>query len=183
MLIAIAAITVFMGMQWQHMRFTYTEANLLPDDHEINVEYQGFLEQFGEEGNLIVLGVKDTAIFSPGVFDAWNTLNLKIEAFEEVDLTLSVGNLQKLQKEKKAERFELVPFIQDSLLNQEKLDRYAYELYHKLPFYDGLIYSPSKESIRSAVYLDKEIVNTAARRDFIIEELIPLIEEAVDAVR
>ena len=39
------------------MRFTYTEANLLPDDHPINLKYNDFLEIFGEEGNLIVLGV------------------------------------------------------------------------------------------------------------------------------
>ena len=34
------------------MRFTYTEANLLPDDHEVNITYNNFLKIFGEEGNL-----------------------------------------------------------------------------------------------------------------------------------
>ncbi len=176
LLIAIAGITVFMGMQWQHMRFTYTEANMLPDDHEINLEYNRFLEQFGEEGNLIVLGVKDTSFFTPEIFEAWNRLNTDIKTFKEVDLTLSIGDLQKLQKRTDTASFEMVPFIQDSILDADKLDRYAYELYYKLPFYEGLVYSPDKTSIRSAVYLNKDIVNTAARRDFIIEELIPLIE-------
>lgn len=176
LLIAIAAITVFMGLQWKHMRFTYTEANLLPDDHEINVEYNRFLNEFGEEGNLIVLGVKDTTFFTPEVFQAWNGLNEKIRAFDEVDLTLSIGDLQKLQKRQDTAAFEMVPFIQDSLPDKEKLDRYAYELHYKLPFYEGLVYSPDKKSIRTAVYLNKEIVNTAARRDFIVNDLIPLIE-------
>ncbi len=57
-LIVIAGITVLLAFQWKNMRFTYTEANLLPDDHPINLEYDQFLKHFGEEGNLVVMGVK-----------------------------------------------------------------------------------------------------------------------------
>ena len=64
-LILVAAFTVFLGFQWQHMRFTYTEANLLPDDHEVNLEYNTFLDKFGEEGNLIVLGLSLIHISEP----------------------------------------------------------------------------------------------------------------------
>ncbi|HBY67708.1 MAG TPA: transporter, partial [Flavobacteriaceae bacterium] len=74
-LIAIACATVFFALQWKNMRFTYTEANLLPDDHEINLEYQNFLSKFGEEGNLIVLGVKDSTLFTPSNFNAWTQLS------------------------------------------------------------------------------------------------------------
>ena len=45
-LIGIAIITVFFGLQWKNMRFTYTEANLLPDDNEINLAYTEFLTHF-----------------------------------------------------------------------------------------------------------------------------------------
>ena len=54
-LLLIIAMTVFLGMQWKNMRFSYTEANLLPDSHPVNVEYNKFLDIFGEEGNLIIL--------------------------------------------------------------------------------------------------------------------------------
>ena len=73
-LLVIIATTVFLGMQWKHMRFTYTEANMLPDDHEVNLTYNNFLEVFGEEGNLIVLGVKDSSVFTVNQFNAWNNL-------------------------------------------------------------------------------------------------------------
>ncbi|MGB1313558.1 MAG: RND family transporter, partial [Bizionia paragorgiae] len=59
-LITVVLITILFSTQWKYMRFTYTEANLLPDDHEVNIEYNKFLNIFGEEGNLIVLGVKDS---------------------------------------------------------------------------------------------------------------------------
>jgi len=176
-IIAVAAMTVFMAMQWKHMRFTYTEANLLPDDHEFNEEYVQFLDIFGEEGNLIVLGVKDSSLFQPEIFNAWSQLSNKIGTYDEVDITFSIGDLKKLQKREDSAAFDLVPFIQDSVLDQKKLDRYKYELFNKLPFYEGLVYSANKQSVRTAIYLNKEIVNTAVRRDFIVNDLIPLIED------
>ena len=86
------------------MRFTYTEANLLPDDHEINVQYKDFLDQFGEEGNLIVLGVKDSTLFSPEKFKAWNQLSTDFSNAAEVEFTLSIGDLKKLEKNYKSGR-------------------------------------------------------------------------------
>ena len=174
-LIVIAGITVALGMQWKHMRFTYTEANLLPDDHEINLDYKAFLDQFGEEGNLIVLGVKDSTLFTPEKFSAWNRLSRDLREAEEVELTLAIGDLQKLTKRKDVEGFQMVPFIQDSVFTSQKIEAYKYELFSKLPFYNGLVYSPDKKSIRTAIYLNKDIVNSPARRDFIVEVLIPRI--------
>jgi len=176
-LIVIAGLTVLLALQWKNMRFTYTEANLLPDDHPINLEYDQFLSHFGEEGNLIVMGVKDSSIFTPEKFKAWNQLSKDISEYNEVELTLSVGNLQKLEKKTDTTGFELVPFIKDSIFTDENLAEYKDELFNKLPFYDGLIYSPDKQSIRSAIYLKKDIVNTAARKDFVIDDLIPIIKK------
>jgi predicted RND superfamily exporter protein len=93
-----------------------------------------------------------------------------------VELTLSVGNLQKLEKKTDTTGFALVPFMKDSVFTDAKLATYKDELFNRLPFYDGLIYSPDKQSIRSAIYMKKDIVNTPARKDFVINDLIPLIK-------
>jgi predicted RND superfamily exporter protein len=179
-LVAIAIITVLLSLQWKHMRFTYTEANLLPDDHEVNLEYNKFLTEFGEEGNLIVLGVKDSLLFTPENFTAWNKLSETLKTAPEVELTLSVGDLKKLEKRTDTLGFHLVPFIRDSVLTTANIPKYTDELFYKLPFYEGLIYSRSKKSVRTAIYLDKKIVNTAARKDFIDQYLIPHIEKFED---
>ena len=70
-----------------------------------------------------------------------------------------------------------MPFIKDSVFTDSNLAQYKDELFNKLPFYDGLIYSPDKQSIRSAIYLKKDIVNTAARKDFVMQDLIPIIKK------
>ena len=64
LLVLLVLFTIFMGFQWQNMRFTFTEANLLPDNHHVNKDYQSFLDKFGEEGNLVVIGFKDDQFFT-----------------------------------------------------------------------------------------------------------------------
>ena len=157
------------------MRFTYTEANMLPDDHQVNTAYNTFLDTFGEEGNLIIYGVKDSLLFSPSNFSAWNLLSKELGQAPEVDLTLSIGDLQKLKKRTDSIGFEMVPLVRDSILSEKQLKKLQYELFEKLPFYNGLVYSPDKKSVRTAVYLKKDIVNTPARKIFIEKVLIPKI--------
>ena len=177
LLILIALITFGLSTQWENMRFSTTEANLLPDDHVVNLEYNTFLDKFGEEGNLIIIGVKDSSLFTPEKFKAWNKLSQDILKYKEIDFTISVGDLLKLEKRKDTTAFRLVPFIKDSIFTDKKLKSYQYELYNKLPFYNGLVYSPNKQSIRTAIYMDKSIINTSVRRDFIIDDLVPIINK------
>ena len=174
--LVIVGITIFLSTQWQYMRFTYTEANLLPDDHEVNIEYQKFLDQFGEEGNLIVFGIKDSTLFTPKVLNKWNELSSKISAFDEVALSVSLKDLKLLDKQEDPKRFDLKPFIEKPIKNTAEAENYRKQLFNNLPFYEGLIYNKKTGTIRSAIYLKKDIVNTAVRKDFIIEDLIPLIE-------
>ena len=56
----IILLTVFFGTQWKYMRFTFTEANLLPADHPENIKYSSFKNYFGEEGNIISIGINDS---------------------------------------------------------------------------------------------------------------------------
>ena len=175
-LLIIIISTVLLSLQWTHMRFTYTEANLLPDDHEVNLVYNNFLEVFGEEGNLIVLGVKDTTLFSVKKFNAWNKFADSFKSFDEVETVLSIKDLQKLIKNNKKEKFELEPFIKDSISSLDELNTLQAELFKQYPFYDNFLFNAETKTLRTAIYLKKDIVNTAARKDFIINDLESMVQ-------
>ena len=177
-LAVILAITVFLGLQWKNLGMTYTEANLLPEKHIVNQQYEDFLNKFGEEGNMIVIGFKDTTFFTPKAYASWNELMTGLKNSKEVELVVSLNDLKKLQKDTIAEKFELVPLIdQSQTTNAVYLQKIKNELFNNLPFYEGLLFNKQSGSIRSAVYLNKKIVNTAARKTFIIENLVPKIEK------
>ncbi|MDG1291281.1 MAG: efflux RND transporter permease subunit [Flavobacteriaceae bacterium] len=168
-------VTLCLATQWQYMRFTFSEANLLPNKHCENLQYDAFVDTFGEEGNLIVIAVKDERFFEKQIFDQWITLNDKIETYPEVDFTLSTNNVQELVKDEKLKKFVLQSVFnhQDSSLSA--IEKFKQKLFYELPFYSNILYDEERQTIRTAIYLDKTIVNTAQRRNFIFKTFIPLI--------
>ena len=84
--------------------------------------------------------------------------------------------MKKLQKNEALETFELVPFVDESkALDSKYLQTIKKELFNDLPFYEGLLFNKRSGSVRSAIYMDKKIVNTKARKTFVLEKLIPAI--------
>ncbi|MCH4822035.1 efflux RND transporter permease subunit [Gramella lutea] len=176
-IILIGVATFLLSTQWKNMRFSYTEANLMPDDHPVNISYNDFLDKFGEEGNLILLGVQDSALFTPEKFAAWNELTNKLTTYPEVDHIISPASLQELKKFEDPKRFEMVPVLKDSIPSSTELKEFENKLFTELPFYENLVFSSHSNTIQSALYLNKELVNTKARKIFVLEELDPLIQQ------
>lgn len=176
-LITIAIITALLASQMKYMRLSYTEANLLPEDHIENVKYDQFLEIFGEEGTLIVLGVKDSEIFKPETFLQWNQLANKLDSLPEIEYSISIGDLKELVKNKDKKRFELKELSIDDLDTQAKVDKLKQHLFKELPFYDNLLFNKETQTIQTALFIDKEIVNTKKRKEFIFERFNPIISQ------
>lgn len=176
-LLLIAAATLALSTQWQHMRFATSEVNLLPDDHPENLQYQEFLSLFGEEGNTIVLAVRDSSLFLPDTFNQWNILSEQLEAFPEVDFVLSTDNLQQLVRDPEKQEFVLRPLMDGPVEDQQALDSLTTVLFDRLPFYEKLLYNKENRTLQTVVYLDKDLVNTTVRKDFILNDLSNLISE------
>ncbi|MDO7592122.1 MAG: MMPL family transporter [Flavobacteriaceae bacterium] len=177
LLLLLLAVTMFWVTQWKHMRFTFTEANLLPDKHAENIRYNEFLELFGEEGNVLVLAVQDPELFSEGRLEAWNQLSRKLGSFEEIDFTISIENLNVLSKNKQIKKLELVPFINQKPETEEDFSQLKQQLFKELPFFENLLFNKETQTVRTAVYMKTEIVNSAARKNFIYNTFIPLIKK------
>jgi len=174
-LLSIVAITLYWSAQWKYMQFTFTEANLLPDDHPENILYQSFTKTFGEEGNVIVIAIQDSAFYTPQKRLEWKELNEKIEAFEEIQFVLSTENIQELVKDNKQKNFSLKDVSKSYPIESSTPEKFKEKLFLELPFYKNLLFDDQSNTIRSVIYMDPEIVNTAKRKDFIFDDFIPLI--------
>ena len=175
-LILIAVTTIAMTSQWKNMRFSYTEANLLPDNHPVNLDYNQFLDIFGEEGNVIVVGVKDSINLTAKTFNAWSTLVKSFETTPNVEAVISVQDLKRLVKNKDKQQFDLAPIFDDPIESQDDLESFKQTLFEAFPFYDNILFNKDTEAFRSMILLDKPIVNTSARKAFVMSNLIPKIE-------
>ena len=176
-LIGIAIITGLLASQMKYMQFSYTEANLLPENHEANLEYNKFLEIFGEEGNLVILGIKDSTVFTPKKFNAWNSLVKQFDDLDEIDFTISIADVQKLKADRNKRKFVLEPLYSENPTTSKEVSAIKKELFENLPFYDNLLFNKETGTLQTAIYIKKEIINTPIRRDFIFDKLIPIIEK------
>ncbi|MBS3992088.1 MAG: MMPL family transporter [Bacteroidetes bacterium] len=176
-LVFIAAITVFLASQMKYMQFTHTEANLLPEDHEVNITYNEFLKVFGEEGNIVILAVQDPQLFTPEKFNHWTQLSNKLKTFDEVELTVALADIKKLVKDDEQEKFVPEPLIKGDLHTIEEIQAIKKEVFEQLPFYDNFLYNKETKTIRTMVYLKKDIINTKIRERFILDVFIPLIKD------
>ena len=179
-LFLMAAFTSFMAYQWDNMRFSNSQANLLPDDHPINLEYNAFLEQFGEEGNAVVFAINDSALYNPSNFNRWNKLSKQLGAFPEVDFVVSTDNLQELVKDKEKQEFILEDLIKSDINTQADVDSVINHLFNDIPFYESLLFNKESRTLRTIMYLDKDIVNTSVRKDFILKDLTNLVNAFED---
>lgn len=176
LIIVLIGITVFWVSQWQHMRFTFTEANLLPDNHPQNIQYNDFLSLFGEEGSVLLIATKDPALFSTEKLTAWKALSEQLNAFDEIDVVLSIDNVKELVKNKQKKKFELTPLLEAIPKDSSAFAKFKQKLFLELPFYQNLLFNKDSGTVRMAIYMNQDVVNSSARKDFVLNTFIPLID-------
>ncbi|SEP88590.1 efflux RND transporter permease subunit [Flavobacterium urocaniciphilum] len=177
-ILLIVAFTIFMATQWQYIRFTQTEANLLPNDHKDNIAYTDFLKKFGEEGNVIVFAVKSEDVFKPATFKAWNNMMASIAKNKEVENVLSFNEILDLKKNDSLQTFQTQKFIDPTqIADAAYLNNKKHDLLNKMPFYESLLFNKKSGIVRSVIYVKKDIVNKPDRKEFVLNKLIPAIDE------
>jgi predicted RND superfamily exporter protein len=176
-LLGIVAVTIFLGLQWKNMRFSNTEANILPDDHPETVQYEAFVKLFGQEDNAIVLAIRDSSLFKPDNFNRWNKLSKQFEAIPETDFVISTDNLKELVKDNEKQEFFLKPLVDSPLKTIEEVEAIKKHLFNDLPFYENLLFNKESGSVRMVVYMDKDIINEPVRNEFILNDLESLVED------
>lgn len=172
----IVVITIALISQWKYVGFSFTEANLLPDKHPLNVDYENFLEQFGNEGNVIVIATQEEDLFTVDKFSKWAKLSDTLRSYSEITSVIDITNLKDLRKESDPKRFEFFDLVQNKSYTDERLKELRKTIYDSLPFYDGLVYNSDSNTILTTIYLNDTIVNTRIRNDFILKDFIPLMD-------
>ena len=168
--------TLFWLFKAQNLKFTFKEANLLPDYHQENIIYNEFTSHFGDEGSSIVIGIKDSILSSKEKLFAWNNLTKKLSSFSEIEYSISLNDLKILKKNEDSIRFDFIPLINDDSFEKIDLDSLKNKLKNELPFYKNLVYNDENETFRSILIMQNNIINTNSRKNFILQKFIPIVK-------
>jgi predicted RND superfamily exporter protein len=162
LLLLLAAGTVFMAVQASKVQLSYEFTRSIPTDNPKYISYQNFRKQFGEDGNLLVIGFQAPNLFNPKLFTGFQGFNRELKKVKGVEDVLSATSAVTLVKDSGTERLKALPVFPDTVLSQSALDR-AVTLFKSLPFYRGLLYNPGTNAWLSGIHINKNVINSKAR--------------------
>ncbi|WP_321288718.1 MMPL family transporter [uncultured Sunxiuqinia sp.] len=175
LLLLLGLVTVFMAYMASKVEMSYESAQLLPQKDSAYVDYQKFRELFGEEGNLIVVGVEDPNFFKLDHFKEWHQLVVNLNDIDGVENLLSVSNAYNLIKNKEKRTFEIENIFPAEVKSQEELDSLS-NVFQSLPFYRGLLYNTENDFYLLAITVNKDKMKSKKR-----EDLVKAIKNTCDA--
>ncbi|NUM31348.1 MAG: MMPL family transporter [Bacteroidetes bacterium] len=164
LIILLIASTVFMTFQSSKSKLAYDNAKFIPEDDSILVVYKKFKKQFGDDGNVIVIGIKTPEIKKLAFFNAWYDLTHQLEKTKGVKRLLSIANIQNLVINDSG-YFGETKIFKNKPKTQAELDT-LYNKLHSLKFYEGLIFNKSGDFSVMAITMESSIVDSRYRIDF-----------------
>ena len=169
-LIAVGIITVFMGYEATTVGMSYKHGGLLPKTDSAYIDNENFRKQFGEDGNVMVVGVQGEGFYTPKAFTAWHTLGEDLKAIDGIDSVFSEAHMFTLLRDDSLMRFRVVPVLKDLPRTPAEMDTLMARI-HALPFYRGLLYNDKTKASLMMVFVDPEKFNSEGRGDMIARVL------------
>jgi len=169
----IILFTAFMGYKGKEARLSYSMAKLLPEDHKVSHDYEGFLKKYGAQ-NLLIIAVEDSQLENYDHLMAWDSLSSQIKNLQGVKKIISITNLPILSKDTSLNQFVFNKWFSSKIENQEELDK-ALNNFYAQPFYKNSLNSIDNNVTIFLILLEEKIIRSSNR-----EALIFKIKDLVD---
>ncbi|HEX4958960.1 MAG TPA: MMPL family transporter [Lacibacter sp.] len=175
MLLLVVLSTGVMTWFASKVQLSYEFSKAIPVNHPKYVEYVDFKQQFGEDGNLLVIGFEQQQLFRASFFNAFTQLQRSIKQVPGVEDVLSISSALQLVKDASSEKLKATPVFADRDLTQTELDSAAITV-NQLPFYKYLLYNPDTKVYTIGVRINKEVLNSK-KRNAVVEGVTQLVKE------
>jgi len=162
LLIFLFVSTAVMGYFASKVNLSYEFSKAIPTDNPKYIDYLAFKNKFGDDGNLLVVGISTNKLFELNTFKAYQQLQLNLRKINGVEDILSVPRAFNLVKDTITEKLNTVKIFPDSLINQQQLDS-AVAVFYNLPFYNERLYNKNTGSYLMAVRVNKDIFSSEKR--------------------
>jgi uncharacterized protein len=162
LLIGLVAITGFMGYKASQVELSYDFSRAIPTDNPKYKAYQEFKAKFGEDGNLLVIGIQTDSFFNEKLFNAYADLQRKLKNEYGVDDIISIPSAVNLVKIVETEKLRADTIFPDRILSQAEIDSGA-ATFLNLPFYRNLLYNPETKAWLMGIRINKELMAKKVR--------------------
>lgn len=166
LLLTLILITGFMGYQASKVQLSYDFARAIPTNNPKYKTYQDFRKKFGEDGNLLVIGVQTDKLFTENLFNAYAELQRRLKKVPGVDDVIAVPSAVNLVKVPETEKLKADTIFADRKLTQAEIDSSA-SIFLNLPFYRQLLYNAETNAWLMGVRINKDIMASKQRLNIV----------------
>jgi predicted RND superfamily exporter protein len=162
LLLILLAVTAFMAYHASKVKLSYDFNSSIPTDNPKYIANLDFRKQFGDDGNLLVVGVQTDSLFKKDIFNGYITLGDSLKKITGVDDVLSIPMAINLVRDSVTEKPRAVPLFSHHPDSQAAIDS-GMTAFLGLPFYKGLLYNAETHTWLMAVRVNKDVMNSARR--------------------
>jgi hypothetical protein len=162
LIILIGVITAIMGYYASRVEMSYDFGRTVPANDPDMVDLDNFKKQFGEDGNVIALGVKDSSLFQLKNFQAYQQLVSDIKKIPNVKEAIALPVLPIILKDTANSRFYPKRIFSDTIHTQAELDSLLAIVVNQ-KIYANQLLNPSNGAVVIAVSVPKEVMNSSKR--------------------
>jgi predicted RND superfamily exporter protein len=175
LLISLAAVTGLMGYFASKVKLSYEFSKAIPTDNPKYKDYVDFLKKFGDDGNLLVIGVQTDKLFDVANFKAYSDLEKQLKTVPDVQDVLSIPSAVRLVKDSAREKLKAVKIFDPSIATQTALTA-SKNVFLNLPFYRYLLYNPQTNAYLMGVRINKDSLNSK-KRNLIVKDIIDAVNK------
>lgn len=175
LLIILAVATIIFGYWGSKVTLGYEFTKAIPTNHPVNKVYKDFKKKYGEDGNLLVIGIQASNFFDEKIFNDYTRLLHSLKKAPGVEDIISVPNSINLVKNESTEKLQVQKIFADTLLSSSQIDSGA-AIFKTLPFYRGLIYNPQTNAYLMGLRMNASVINSS-KRDHAISQIQSLAEK------
>ena len=162
LLILLLSVTAFMGWHASRVKLSYDFNRAVPTDNPKFQAYEAFRKKFGDDGNVLVLGIQTDRLFQKDVFTNYIAFTEDLKKIPGVDNVLGVSAVLNLVRDSSTDKPRAVRIFPDHPAGQAQIDSGKAVLLG-LPFYKGFLYNPQTHTWLTAVNVNKAVINSARR--------------------
>lgn len=169
LIIILGVITVFMAYKAKDVEFTYSFFTPVPMEDPDMQFFTKFKKNFGEDANIVALGIKDSALYEVKNFRRFKYLSEELLTIKGVKQVVSIPLFQSLKKDSKNKKFVLETIFDEIPDNQDVLDSLL-NFANDQRFFSDQIINKENGATFILISIDNDVLNTK-ERDVVIKDI------------
>ncbi|MFL0163116.1 efflux RND transporter permease subunit [Aquirufa salirivi] len=162
-MLALTLLTAGLIFKASQIQLSYELAKILPKTDERFQLYESFKKKYGEDGNVMVIGLENPQLFTPVEFDAWKNLSTDIKQLTGIKNILSLSNLPEVYIDSIDKKFKTRTIWDANLpTTQDRLDTLKSKI-SRLPIFTNFLYTDDYKVHLLLITLDQKTINDKGR--------------------